>query len=616
MCRFNMKFNIFDSRLFCLLFMLPLLAIFFRCANVVAPQGGPVDEDPPEVIRSTPPNYSTHYDGSDVRIFFNEYVRLHNLHQKMLVSPPLKTMPEVRIRGRSIIMSIDEELEENTTYNFFFGDAIQDITEHNPIPNFQFVVSTGDYVDSLSVRGEVINAFDLKPAEGVYVMMYDNIYDSVPYKELPVYISRTDKEGRFEINNMRKGEYLMFALKDLNYNFIFDQPDEKIAFLDSLVAPEYVATVEESENGEEESENGEEEPGEEEKLPEPGPPEDEEYHMDIEKDSILPKEDDSPDVYKKAEAEFYRFYLFKEEDTVQRISSARYTAPGKLTIEFRIPFDSVYVEEYKDPFDRDWKISEFSENKDSLFIWLDNVDRDSLYLKVWDGDNLIDTVKRSLVTRDDRRARGVEPQLTLTTNHGAGRPFHYPDRFEVTANNPIKTFDTTRVKIFVNDSIPVESIWKSFGKANRRFKLDKELEQETEYKFIIPDSTFTDIFGLANADTLRASFKTSDYESYGIIMLNINLPVEEDNYILQLFDGQDRIVKEKFINQSAQYLFSHLSPGEYRFKVIHDKNNSGKWNTGNYLRGIQPEPVYIFDEKVAVRQNWEHEVIWDITRQP
>ncbi len=573
------------------------------CANVVAPHGGPKDEDPPEVIRSTPPNYSTHYDGSDVRIFFNEYVRLHNLHQKMLVSPPLKTMPEVRIRGRSIIMSIDEELEENTTYNFFFGDAIQDITEHNPIPNFQFVVSTGDYVDSLSVRGEVINAFDLKPAEGVYVMMYDNIYDSVPYKELPVYISRTDKKGRFEINNMRKNEYMMFALKDLNYNYIYDQPDEKIAFLDSLVVPEYVFPEEEPENDEEITADEQQ---------------DAEADMQDDEDDVLKEENDLTDEYRKKETAFYKLRMFKEEDTVQRISAVRYAEPGKLTIEFRIPFDSVYVEEYMNPFDRDheWKIREFSKNRDSLFIWLNNVDRDSLYLKVWDGDNLIDTVKRSLRVREDRRVRSVEPQLTLTSNHRAGRPFNYFDRFELTTNNPVKTLDTTKIEIFMNDSIPVESVWKSFGKANRRFKFDMELEQETEYKFIIPDSTFTDIFGFANSDTLRASFTTSNYESYGIIMLNVTLPIEEENYILQLLDRQDKILKEKFINNSGEYLFQHLSPGDYRFKVIHDKNNSGIWNTGNYLRGIQPEPVYIIDEKVSVRQNWEHEVIWDITRQP
>ncbi len=584
------------------------------CANVVAPQGGPRDEDPPEVVRSEPPNYSTNYDGSNVRIFFNEFVRLENLRQKMLVSPPMKEMPEVRIRRRSIIMSINEELQENTTYNFFFGDAIKDITEGNSIPNFQFVVSTGDYVDSLSVRGEVKNAFDLNPEEGVYVMMYDEIYDSIPYKELPVYISRTDKEGRFEINNMRDGEYLMFALKDLNFNYIYDQPDEKIAFLDSLVVPEYVAEVEEPEDDEKKPDLDEEPEAEvedvEPDLQEMVQPEEE--IEDFEEDRLVSDENDTLDAFKKPDVNFYTLYLFKEKDTVQRISSVNFTPPGKLSVAFRIPFDSVYVEEYREPFERNWKFSEFSKNKDSLFIWLDNVERDSLYLKVWDGEHLIDTIKRSVKLREERRERPEERTLSLIPNHRTGRSFPYFEKLLLTAGNPIKKVEEERIEVLKNDSLPVEKSWEIFGRTGRRLMFDKEFEQDVKYGFVIPDSTVTDIFGLTNADTIRVSFTTSTIESYGMIMLNLTLPEEDNYYILQLMDGQDKVLKEKFINNSGEYFFHHLSPGDYRFKVIEDKRNSGEWDPGNYLRGMQPDPVYIMGEKIVVRQNWEHEVVWGV----
>ncbi len=132
-----------------------LVVLFYACAHVVSPTGGPRDEDPPEVVRSSPPNYSANFDDDQIRIFFNEFVALHNIRQQLLVSPPMETMPEVRIRGRSIVMDIEEDMRPNTTYNFFFGDAIRDITEGNAIPNFQFVVSTGDHVDSLALGGQV-----------------------------------------------------------------------------------------------------------------------------------------------------------------------------------------------------------------------------------------------------------------------------------------------------------------------------------------------------------------------------------------------------------------------------------------------------------------------------
>lgn len=590
-----------------LVLLASLLLIIVGCARVVAPGGGPIDEDPPEVIRSEPPNYSTNYDGSDIRIYFDEFVELHNLRQKMLVSPPMENMPEVSIRRRSIIMSIEEELMDNTTYNFFFGDAIRDITEGNVKSNFQFIVSTGDYVDSLSVRGEVINAFDRTPAEEVYVMMYDNIFDSVPYKELPVYISRTCEQGQFEITNMREGEYLMFALEDLTHSYKYEQPDERIAFLDSLVVPEYVETVEEPEIDEEAPLIDEDLPetGEQpDTITEPGI-----FEPDIEEPSI-----DVEDKPTRSDPEFYRLFLFQEADTVQRISSKRFTPPGRFTFEFRVPFDSVYVEEYKEPFDGDWKYKEFTKGKDSMLIWLDNVERDSLYLKVWDKDHLIDTVKESIKPREGERRRAEDPELSLTPNVRPGQTFSYFRDFVLTANNPIKDIDTDRIEVFINDSIPVESQWECFGTAERRFRLDKTFEQDTTYNVIIPDSTFTDIFGLSNADTLDVSFNTSSAGDYGMILVDLTLPEEGENYILQLLNNEDEPIEEKFINESDEYRFPNLSPGGYSFKVIHDKHKTGKWNTGNYLEGVQPEPVYVLDEEIEVRQNWEHEVVWDIVK--
>ncbi len=607
--------NIISDKLKIRHFIILLTIIFISagCANVVSPGGGPVDEDPPKVIESSPPNFSTNYDGSDIQIYFDEFIELHNLRQKMLVSPPLEDMPDVRIRRRSIIISIEEELMDNTTYNLFFGDAIRDITEGNALSNFQFVVSTGDYVDSLSVRGEVVNAFDLKPAEDVYVMMYDNIYDSVPYKELPVYISRTCENGQFEINNMRKGEYLMFALKDLSRSYIYDQPDEKIAFLDSLIVPEYVKTTPEPEKYKNDQENKER------------PSETEEQtdtiteHETIENDTeegISVEEDTTMYTQKKAEAGFYRLYLFQEEDTVQRISSAKFTPPGKLTFEFRVPFDSVYVEEYKNPFDDEkQKYKEFSKDKQSMSLWLDtlNLERDSLHLKVWDKDHLIDTVKKSIKPKQDQRRKADEPELTIKPNLQTGRTISYFKNLVLTANNPIKEIDAERIEIYLNDSIPVESTWEHFGTAKRRVKFDQAFEQDTTYSFIIPDSTFTDIYGLTNNDTLNISFNTTKSENYGKIFLDITLPNDGEHYILQLW-YDDEPLEEKFINKSDEYKFHNLPPARYSFKLIHDKNKNGKWDTGKYLKGIQPEPVFLLDEDIEVRQNWEHEIIWNVNQ--
>jgi len=216
-------------------FFVACVLIVYSCANIVPPSGGPKDVIPPRVIKCVPENRSVRYDAKQIRIDFDEYIQLKNLNSELLVSPPMELMPDVSVRGKSLVIKIADTLKAHTTYNFYFGNSVVDITEGNSLSNFQYVFSTGDFVDSLSIKGFVNEAFDLKPAEGVFVMLYDSIADTVPYFQRPLYLTRTDKTGYFELNNLRDTLYKIFVLKDANSNLLFDLPYEKIAFADSAV---------------------------------------------------------------------------------------------------------------------------------------------------------------------------------------------------------------------------------------------------------------------------------------------------------------------------------------------------------------------------------------------
>ena len=196
--------------------------------------GGLKDTIPPVVLQSEPQNYSVNFKGQKIEITFNEFITLDNINQQLVVSPPVENRVDVRLKNKTILIDLNNELQDSTTYTLNFGDAIKDNNEGNLLNNFEYVFSTGNYLDSLSVYGRLVNSFDLKPSEDpVSILLYDDLSDSAFLKHGPLYVSKTGKEGYFAMNNLRSDTFHIFALKDLNSNFYFDLPNEEIAFLDT-----------------------------------------------------------------------------------------------------------------------------------------------------------------------------------------------------------------------------------------------------------------------------------------------------------------------------------------------------------------------------------------------
>jgi len=146
--------------------------------------------------------------------------------------------PEIMPLGsasKTITIKITDTLDANTTYAFNFGNSIVDNNESNPYPYYRYVFSTGDYIDSLSVKGHIIDATLLKPDEYVSVMLYemDSTYtDSTVYKKKPKYITNTlDSTTTFSIDNIKAGNYMLIALKDENQDSKYQQRSDKIGFL-------------------------------------------------------------------------------------------------------------------------------------------------------------------------------------------------------------------------------------------------------------------------------------------------------------------------------------------------------------------------------------------------
>ncbi|MEK6509665.1 Ig-like domain-containing protein [Myroides sp. C4067] len=210
---------------------------FSNCAKRGFISGGPKDTIPPVVLGSSPKNHSIHFDKKQITIDFDEFVKIKNVNQNLIISPPMDRMPEVLPMGnarKTVTINLIDTLKPNTTYSFNFGDAITDNNEGNVLKQFKYIFSTGDYIDSLKLSGTIRTAHQLKSDNFVNVMLYDaeTFKDSTIYREKPLYVTNTlDSLTTFSIENIKAGKYYLVALKDKNSNFMFNPTEDKIAFI-------------------------------------------------------------------------------------------------------------------------------------------------------------------------------------------------------------------------------------------------------------------------------------------------------------------------------------------------------------------------------------------------
>lgn len=224
-----------------LIFIFMLSLSFVDCAKRGNPEGGARDTIPPVIERTVPENYSTNFDDEEIRIYFDEYIKLKDLQQQLIISPPMENTPIITpfSTAKYIKIVFTDTLKENTTYSINFGNSIVDNNEENPFEFYKYVFSTGNYIDSLKVLGTVSDALKPLPEEAVTVMLYEvdeNYTDSVIYNKKPYYVSSTLRSPEFfSVENIKPGKYLLIGLKDNNNNYNFDPKTDKIGFVDEFI---------------------------------------------------------------------------------------------------------------------------------------------------------------------------------------------------------------------------------------------------------------------------------------------------------------------------------------------------------------------------------------------
>ena len=588
-----------------------LIVIAVSCAKVVSPTGGPKDELPPEIISSTPQNYSTNFKDKDIKITFNEYIQIKDINSNLIVSPLIDEKPIIRVKGKSLNISFEKDFRDSTTYNMYFGNSLQDYNEGNPLENFQFVFSTGDYIDSLSIQGKVLNAFDIIPVEGVFVMLYSDFSDSVPLKQIPNYISKTNKDGVFQINNIRHGNYKVFCLKDLNKNYIFDIPDEEIAFTDSLISFE-LKTITQTDTLFKED------------LVE-------KINVDVKKKKS--KEQKIIDtIITRTVIDYpvneYVFMSFTEEYVKQYLKN--YLRDEKQKIEIILnqqAKDSVIFKLIDFP-DAEF-IKEVSAKTDTFIYWLTDSaiynkkelsglfsyqKTDSNNMFVWTNDTIklryleVKLKKNELPDTSLKPVFNIKEKSTLDLNK----------RISFKCPSPIDFIDTSKIKLIsIVDTIETYMKYsiKPFENKNREYYFTTIFDENKSYRLELLSSALKNIYGQVN-DTLIYEFKTQKLDFYGKLLINITGINIGSNVIVQLIEKskEEKIIQQKIINQDQIVEYSYLYPKEHIVKLIFDRNNNNVWDTGNYMKHLQPEDVLYYEAPAKIRSNWDVEISIDLSK--
>lgn len=235
--------SLFSQKVWFKIVSFAMILALSNCANRGTPTGGAKDEIAPEIIKTTPENYTINFNNDEIRIYFNEYVKLKDIQKQLVISPPMDYEPEITPLGTAskvVKIKINDTLKPNTTYALNFGQSITDNNESNPFSYFRYVFSTGDTIDSLKVSGTILDAQRRKPEQFVSVMLYpfnESYTDSTIYKEKPMFVTNTlDSLKVFEIQNVKAGKYKLIALKDNNNNFTYQNKTDKIGFYEKIIS--------------------------------------------------------------------------------------------------------------------------------------------------------------------------------------------------------------------------------------------------------------------------------------------------------------------------------------------------------------------------------------------
>jgi hypothetical protein len=577
---------------------------FYSCASPGSPGGGDRDETPPRFVKSSPPVNAVHVDGRKIELLFDEYIGIEKPSEKVIVTPPQQQMPVIRAIGKKISVELKDSLIANTTYTLDFTDGIVDNNEKNPLEDFAFAFSTGDAVDSLMISGRLLNAENLEPQPniivGIHSCLEDSAFTSLPFVRTTV----TNDRGKFVIRNVAQGNYRLFALKDLNRNYRFDQKAEEIAFFDSLIVPSFEPAI----------------------------------RMDTTWVDSLTVDTVKQVHYTRFTPDDITLFLFPENFETQYLSKTERPAQNQLVLHFNSgqglpPTIALPEEDRIENIGETWHIPEYSPDKKDIIYWITDsllYGRDTIRLAVnyLQTDSLFnlspvtDTVrftwKAPKAPRSSKKAAAPSPpkEEFLKIEFSLNSTADIFDTLKVAFSEPVKEFDPKKIGIQQKaDTLWEDRIFPITGDSlnPRIFHINIDRAYGREFRIIVDSAAISGIYNHRN-DSTFVRFKFKEAEEYVNIYMKIT--GREGAGFGELLNSSDKAVRTSAL-YDGELIFENVNPGKYCLRYIEDANGNGKWDTGNYEKHLQPEKVYYYPNLIDLpRKNTDWENEWNIREIP
>ncbi|PRY53853.1 carboxypeptidase family protein [Arcticibacter pallidicorallinus] len=523
------------------IFLFIVVGFFFPgCASIQTPTGGPRDSVAPTVLKETPANFTTNFRAEEINIQLDEYFKISNESKEFSVSPAMDKNPFFKVRKKVLNIQLQDTLAPNTTYTINFGRGLVDYNEGNVLKNYMYVFSTGDKIDSLTITGTVTNTLSKKPVLDATVFIIPISQDSIFGKRRANIFTTTDSSGNFSLKYLRPDTYRVYALKEEGGDRVYNSPNEEIAFLSA------------------------------------------------------------PLVFTK-DTTGIKLELFRQEAGRFRIVDRKIEKDGKIVYMFNQKLSKPGIRILHPQELNESKIVEFSRTNDTLSMWTEKMDFDSIQVAILNEGKDIDT---SVIRRSKRDEYNRELKISDNTPSSRIKP---GTDLVLTFSAPVgDKIDPSKVT-FLQDSVSVGGlrIFRDTS-STRKYVFKYPWKIDRSYILKLDENAFTGRFGGSNKPFEKV-FSRDEELNYGNLALNVSVPDTSRQYIVQLLNERDELLRENPISKNTVIQYNMYSVGKYRFRVIYDSNRNGQWDTGDVYLKKQPENVWNANVEITLRANWELE---------
>ncbi len=538
-------------------FSILILLYGTNCANQSQPTGGPKDETAPKLLSTVPQNGQVNYKGKVVALTFDEDIITANAKQQLVITPLIDQEYTIKYKKRTAQVILSEPLKENTTYTFNFREAIKDITEGNVPENLKIAFSTGSYLDSLHISGNITSLFTTAPEKEVTIALYKAKDTLDVFNSPPLYLTTSAEDGSYLIENIKNDDYLLYAYGDSNKNLKLEVSSESYGFIADTLS--------------------------------------------------LTKNIDSLNIaLQNLDISTFKLQSARTNSHYYILKFNKYVMDYTLSTS---GVDTLYSQLYNN--NKAIRIYNTLPIRDSLAMYITASDsiqqtiQDTLYLQFEKSERKKEAFK-SNVSNGQLRESGTQTTAKATITFSKPIIAFREDSIYIEVDS-LRSIFLAKDKGFSWNENYTELTLDTALEASLFAPVIDTVEIRPRPKLLFAATSFQSADGEPSI-AMSSDLPFVNEENFSKID-NAIIDTEEEHYILQLIESKTEKVVREYIDPTVINA-ARLRPGSYRIRILVDSNGNGRWDPGNMYDRIMAEPILFYQneegqEEIVLRENWE-----------